>query len=70
LVLVGSFEFILAAVLRYAALCIQLGNILRKSVVPNLFCPKVYFSSSHHPEIYQSRVSITNLYTSYPACSK
>jgi len=30
MVLVGLSEFILAAVLRYAALCIQIGNILRK----------------------------------------
>jgi len=39
-----------------------------KAVVPNLCCPKVYFSSSQHPEVYQSSVNITNLYTSYPAC--
>jgi len=40
------------------------------SVVPNLFRPKVYFLSNHHPEIYKPCVNITNLYTSYPACSK
>jgi len=41
-----------------------------KSVVPNLFCAKVYFSSNHYPEIYQLSVNITNLFTSHPACSK
>ena len=52
--------------------CIKIFTISVKNytsstaVVSNLFCPKVYFSSSHHPEIYQSSVNITNIYTSYP----
>jgi len=40
-----------------------------RTVVPNLFCPKVYFSSSHPPEIYQSSVNIAYSFTSFPACS-
>jgi len=30
------------------------------AVVPNLFKLKIYFSSRHHPEIYQSSVNIAN----------
>ena len=37
--------------------------------MPNLFCPKIYFSASHPFEIYQSSVNITYPFTSFPACS-
>jgi len=37
----------------------SLSGLWSTEVVPNFFCPKVYFSSSHHSEIYQSSVKST-----------
>ena len=39
------------------------------AVVPNLFWPKICFSNSHPPEIYQSFLNTAHWHTSFPACS-
>jgi len=38
-------------------------------VAPNLFRLKIYFSSCHHTEVYQSSVNIAKQHISFSACS-